>query len=422
VPLTAAYADFPDAATILGAAKVTGRTRNGYTIGMLDAVTAREHATVLINGNRAAQEVEPLTNYFVGRLKKDLNRGNLVFGGMATSVIRSTEDSLLKSRLNSHSEAFGFDWSARWKNRTYSWVGNLALTNNSGEPAAIRRLQNSSARRFQRPDRQAGSNGFLSDRYDPDATRLRGMGGYSRIAKDAGKWLFESAVNWRTPGFEANDLAFNTKADYIWMNTNLALSLARPTKWYRNYFVVLGSQREYNFDGDRTDTEFHAGVFGTLLNYWNLNFFGIRGTDVFDDRLLRGGPVVQRPGNWFFNANLGSDSRKRVSLSLNPNMRRGDKGNVSFGTSVGVEVRAASNITLSFSPSFSRGTSVVQYVTAVPDPTASAFYGRRRHPEERDVLSDAHVRALCPALHLERALHPVQAGCRAPHSDASGVR
>jgi len=372
------YSERPDASTILGAAKVTGRTRSGFTIGVLDAVTDRERATIRrSSGADTLQEVEPLTNYFVGRLKKDFNRGNLVFGGMVTSVYRNMDDPLLKDRLNSHSEAVGFDWNARWKNRSWSWVGNLAFTNNSGEPAAIRRLQNSSARYFQRPDRQAGGNGFLSDRYDPDATRLRGLGGYSRFAKDAGKFNFETAVNWRTPGFESNDLAFNTKADYFWMNTNVALSLSRPTTWYRNYFLVLGSQREYNWDGDRTDTQFHAGAFGSLLNYWNLSFFGIRRTDVEDDRLLRGGPVVIRPGNWFFNANIGTDSRKRVSVSVNPNFSRSDRGNTGFNASVGVEVRAASNVQLSFFPFFNRSSAVMQYVTAIADPTATAFFGTR---------------------------------------------
>jgi hypothetical protein len=372
------YADRPDASTILGAAKITGRTRNGFTLGVLNALTAREHATIRRSvGLDTVQEVEPLTNYFVGRLKKDFQRGNLVFGGMATSVVRDLDDPLLKSRLNSHSEAVGFDWNARWKNRSWSWVGNLAFTNNSGDPAAIRRLQNSSARFFQRPDRQSGGNGFLSDRYDPDATRLRGLGGYTRLGKDAGKWLFETATNWRTPGFEANDLAFNTRSDYVWMNGNLALSLSRPSTWYRNYFVVVGSQRQYNFDGDRTDTQFHSGVFGQLLNYWSLNLFAIRRTDTYDDGLLRGGPVVIRPGNWFFNANIGTDSRKRVSLSLNPNLSRGDMGNTSVNLSVGVEVRAASNVQLSFFPFFNRGTGVMQYVTGVPDPTSTAFYGSR---------------------------------------------
>ncbi len=377
LPAGTTYSDIPDATTILGAGKITGRTRSGFTLGMLDAVTAREHAPALVNGVRQSEEVEPFTNYFVGRLKKEFNRGNLVFGAMGTSVYRSTDNPLLISRLNTHSEALGLDWSARWKNQTYSFVGNLAFSNNVGDAAAIRRLQNSSARYFQRPDRQAGGNGFLSDRYDPDATAFRGLGGYSRLAKDAGKLLFEVATNWRTPGFEANDLAFNTRSDYAWFNGNLALSFARPTKWYRNYFVVLGNQREYNFDGDRTDTQFHAGAFGQLLNYWGVNFFGIRRTDVEDDRLLRGGPVVIRPGNWFFNTNINSDSRKRISLQLGANLSRGDLGNVSWGLNLGVDLRPASNLTMSFSPSFNRSRGAVQYVTAKPDPTDVAFYGTR---------------------------------------------
>jgi uncharacterized protein DUF5916 len=377
LPQGSSYSDRPDASTILGAAKITGRTRNGFTIGVLDAVTARENATVMVGPNEVSQEVEPLTNYFVGRLKKDFNRGNLIFGGMMTSVIRSTDEPLLRSRLNSHSEAVGFDWNARWKNRSWSWVGNMAFTNNSGDPAAIERLQLSSARYFQRPDRQAGSNGFLSDRYDPAATRLRGLGGYSRLAKDAGKWLFESAVNWRTPGFEANDLAFNTRADYFWMNGNLALSLSRPTTWYRNYFVTLGTQREYNFDGDRTDTQFHTGIFGQLLNYWQLNLFAIRRTDTYDDRATRGGPVVGRPGNMFYSLFAATDSRKRVNFNVQANTSRTDEGYKSYGVFTGVNLRAASNISLSFQPSYNFSRGARQYVNTYTDPTATAFYGKR---------------------------------------------
>ena len=377
MPQGTTYSDSPDASTILGAAKVTGRTRNGFTIGVLDAVTAREHATARVGSLDQRHEVEPLTNYFVGRLKKDFNRGNLVFGGMVTSVIRDTDEPLLKSRLNAHSEAAGFDWNARWKNRSWSFAGNLAFTSNSGDAAAINRLQLSSARYFQRPDRQAGSNGFLSDRYDPQATRLRGMGGYSRLAKDAGKWLFETAVNWRTPGFEANDLAFNTRSDYVWMNGNLALSLSRPTRWYRNYFITLGSQREYNFDGDRTDTQFHTGVFGQWLNYWQFNLFAIRRADTYDDRATRGGPVVGRPGNMFYSLFVATDSRKRINFNLNSTLSRTDEGYKSYGIFTGVNFRAASNISLSFQPSYSFSRGARQYVSTFDDPTATAFYGKR---------------------------------------------
>ena len=87
------FADVPEATTILGAAKVTGRTGNGLTIGLLNAVTNREEARVRPeSGSDMNQIVEPLTNYFVGRVKKDMMRGNLVIGGIATSVLRDMDD------------------------------------------------------------------------------------------------------------------------------------------------------------------------------------------------------------------------------------------------------------------------------------------------------------------------------------------
>ena len=41
---TAPYVDQPEAATILGAAKATGRTSKGWSVGVLEAVTAKEWA------------------------------------------------------------------------------------------------------------------------------------------------------------------------------------------------------------------------------------------------------------------------------------------------------------------------------------------------------------------------------------------
>ncbi len=377
LPSGTSYADVPDGTTILGAAKITGRTRGGTTIGILNAMTNSEEAPVIVNGARSEQQVEPFTNYFVGRVKRDLRGGNLVLGAMGTSVYRSMDDPLLIQRLARHSEAVGFDWNARWKNRTYSFMGNLAYATTSGDAAVMRRLQTSSARYFQRPDREAGGNGFLSDRYDPDATNLRGMGGYARVGKDAGNWLWEGAVNWRTPGFESNDLAFNTRADYVWGNFNVARSLNRPTSLYRNYFVVAGTQREYNFDGNRTDWQMHGGAFGQLRNYWQLNAFVIRRTENDDDRLLRGGPVVRSPGFWFVNLFVNTDTRKPVSFNVQPQLTVRDEGAASYSVNTGVTFRPASNINVSVFPSYRKQTSPVQYVTAVADPTNTAFYGNR---------------------------------------------
>lgn len=371
------YVDAPDASTILGAAKITGRTRSGFTVGMLNALTDRERAPIILNGSPASHEVEPLTNYFVGRLKKEFSRGNLEVGTIATSVYRFTSEAMLLDSISRHAEALGFDWNARWKDRRYQFQGNFALTNVEGEPSAIERLQNSSARYFNRPDRQHGGNGLFSDRFNPAATRLRGFGGYSRVAKTSGNWLWETAVNYRSPGFEVNDLAFNTRSDYLWMNGNILRTFRKPTSWYRQLDFLVGGQQQYNFDGDLTDRQVQVWGGTQLRNYWWISGFVFRRPDADDDRLLRGGPVVTRPGMWYTGWNIDTDSRKALSLGFYPYYYRTDEGYRSYALQFNLRVKPASNIDLSLSPYYSRITSARQYVRAVNDSTASAFFGRR---------------------------------------------
>ena len=130
------YADIPESSTILGAAKITGRTDGGFTVGVLDAVTDRMQARVQrADGTRFTQTVEPLSNYFVGRLKRDYKSGNLVIGAIGTSVVRAL-DSAFATRLNKHSEMAGADLVYTWGNHTYSLMSSLIIR--SGErPASV---------------------------------------------------------------------------------------------------------------------------------------------------------------------------------------------------------------------------------------------------------------------------------------------
>ena len=88
------FVDAPDYTTILGAAKITGRTSSGYTVGLLDAVTSPESERFLpsTSATPLKQEVEPLTNYFVGRVQKELNKGNTTIGVALTSTVRRLDD------------------------------------------------------------------------------------------------------------------------------------------------------------------------------------------------------------------------------------------------------------------------------------------------------------------------------------------
>ena len=371
------YADVPEATTILGAAKITGRTSNGLTIGVLNAVTNRETARVRPeSGTDLNQVVEPLTNYFVGRVKKDLMRGNLVLGGIATSVLRDM-DPVFEPRLTRHAELIGTDVRYTFKERNYSLTGNFAITNIEGDPAVISARQRAAARYFQRPDRKPGSDGFFTNQLDANATSMRGGGAYMRLAKDAGNWLWETAVNVRTPGFEANDLAFLTRADYVWYNANIFRSFTKPTAWYRDLALIAGGQEQQNFDGDITDRQLHFFVGMTARNFWNFNTFYLYRPDLLDDRLLRGGPVVEKPGVDVIGMNMNSDSRGRIIFHSFGEYAKNRLGGWGKNIGAGITWRPAPNATLTLGPGWNDSRSMLQYVRRFEDPTNTAFYGAR---------------------------------------------
>jgi hypothetical protein len=221
-------------------------------------------------------------------------------------------------------------------------------------------------------------DGLFDVRLDSARRSLGGYGLYTRIAKDNGKWLWEAAQNWRSPGFEVNDIAFLNRADYRWMVANVARSYTTPVGPYQNVFIVAGAQRQYNFDGDITHQELHGGIFGQLRNFWGLRIFDIYHPPYLDDRQTRGGPMVKVAGYHIGAIGFNTDSRKPTVFGLE--LLYGDRIG-GTGTFIrprpAVAIKPAANMYLSFVPFVEVSDDPQQYVTSVGDPTAARFFGTR---------------------------------------------
>jgi hypothetical protein len=374
------FADVPDNTTILGAAKITGRTKGGFTLGILDALTNRETARYMPAGgaSQQTQEVEPLSNYFVGRIKKDLNQGATTIGGAFTSVLRQMDDTVVSDRLRRRAEAGGIDFNHSWHQRQYSWIGSILTSNVGGTSSVIDQTEQSSAHYFQRPDRRVTSDGIFNAKYDLNATSLQGYGFYTRVGKGGGNWFWETAQNWRSPGFEVNDLSFLGRADYKWMNANVGRQWQTPGRWYRNAVIISGGQQQFNYDGDKTDLQSQLYAGSQFLNYWNLRSFVIHHPTVLDDRLTRGGPVVMRTGYNFTEVELSTDARQRAVFDFAVSSSKGigsDTHTLTLQPSVAL--KPVANVFVSLTPSFSADEDAAQYVTTVTDPTATSFFGKR---------------------------------------------
>ena len=409
------YMDATDATTILGAAKITGRTSKGLTVGLLDAVTNSETATFREPGSTEDRklEIEPLSNYFIGRVRKDYRGGATRVGAIGTMVNRRLDNQDQIERLRRRANAVGFDVIHYWKNRAYSFNIQTALTNIAGDTAAIRRAQISSARYYQRIGRDESSDGLFDTDYDPTRTSLSGYGFYARLAKETGNWLFETTQNWRSPGFENNDMGVLNRADYKWMLANVARQWTTPGKWYRSIWTSAGAQQQFNYEGDRTDIDYHANVSTTLKNYWNLGVFNIYHPSYQDERLTRGGPTVKHYGYNMYSFNFNGDSRKRFVWGFNAGIIRpvdNDEGGRRF-YNPSLTIKPSASTSLSIGPNYDHDFTAQQFVTSFDDSNAPSGFGGVRYVfgrlEQKTFSIDTRLNAtFTPTLTLQLFAQP----------------
>jgi hypothetical protein len=297
---------------------------------------------------------------------------------ITTLVNRFMTDSAEQSRLRGRAELVGLDVLHYWHNRGFSFQGQLAVSDVAGDTAAMRRTQLTSSHYFQRPDRKETSDGLFNIAYDPTRTSLRGYGLYARLAKESGNWLLETAQNWRSPGFEVNDMGTLSRTDYKWMQASALRQWTTPGSWYRDAAAIVGGQQALNYEGDRIDLQSEVWGRATLPNYMSLSGFVINHPPTFDALRTRGGVVVKNSGYNFYSVNVNGDTRNRVSWDLGTSHAQAitDNGWNAEGFA-DLILKPLVNLRLSFGPDYSRNIEPKQYVATVSDPTAPQFGGVR---------------------------------------------
>src|SRR5258705_13680312 len=101
------------------------------------------------------------------------------------------------------------------------------------------------------------------------------------MRKAAANVSWDVPTSYRTPAFNNNDIAFFSRADYWWMSGNIFPIWTKPTKWYRQLFLIAGGQQQHNFDGDLTDRQVQAYAQVQTLSYWNVSTFWIHRSQGF---------------------------------------------------------------------------------------------------------------------------------------------
>ena len=366
------FVDAPQQTTIATAAKLTGKTRTGWSTGILNAVTMPETANFTDpSGAHLHTEVEPLSNYFVGRLRREMRQGNTVVGSMLTAVNRDLHDPALRNLLRSSAYVGGLDLNHSWKNRDWAFDASLAWSQVQGLPSVIAATQQSSARYFQRPDAR-------SFHFDPNRTSLSGYAGQAALIKSGGlHWGGNLAYQFATPGLEVNDLGFQSQADRRALSTDLHYQENKPGRFLRNWLVAGFTNQAWNYDGDITFNNYASFAQGIFNNFAGLFVRADYSAEGFDDRLTRGGPVARQPRSIATDINYFTDRRKVYSASIDWYRSADVEGQVAQSYSLQLAVQPRPGVRFSFEPNLQKAHSLAQYVTTSSDPLATRTYDNR---------------------------------------------
>ncbi|MFC1493222.1 DUF5916 domain-containing protein [candidate division KSB1 bacterium] len=381
-------ADIPDNSSILGAFKLTGKTDNGFSIGILESIASQEKAEVDLGGSRRKETVEPGTNYFVTRMQKDFDKGNTVLGGMFTAVNRNIDNSTLNF-LHRSAYTGGLDLSQYWKDKKYFFTLRTIFSNVRGDEEALLRSQESYPRYFQRSDADHVE-------VDPLRTSLSGHGGDIEIGKSGGKVNYGANFVWRSPGLELNDIGYQMCADYMVARIYGRYNIFEPFSVFRNIHMEGAQWANFNFSGERSGLGGFFMINGQLKNFWHIFINGQREQESISLTNLRGGPSIKQSGDWNIGGNISTDSRKKLSFMFRTFNRWSDNDefkNRMIG--IGATYRPSNAFEFTAIPDFGYNDQRLQYVGT------RSFNGENRY-----ILSTIDHKTVGVTLRLNYSITP----------------
>ena len=372
------FADVPAATNILGAAKLTGRTQRGMSIGALAAITEDADARAFLGDSVPTQSylVEPRAGYGVLRVRQDFNGGASTIGVIGTGLRRDLPSDGAFRFLPSSAVNGGIDWEHQWMNREWAFFGYFSGSHVRGDSVAMLRIQRASNHFFQRPDAR-----MLGE--DSTARSMSGFDWRMTLDKRRGQhWTGSAWAAQVSPGFEVNDVGFSTRQEVLDGGIRVSYREIVPSRVLRSYNVNVSTF--HNWSHDAVAGRFSPGAWGRahvggsvsvqgnleFLNFWRVETNVSYRPELVERSGTRGGPLMLNPRSIEGRLSLTTDRRKALNLRPGINLETGAMGVGSEATvSLGIGWRPSARIELDVEPRYQRSTIGAQYVatsTALP--------------------------------------------------------
>lgn len=275
----------PSNVNLINALKVSGRTKNGLGIGILNAVTETTTAKIRDNDTQLIRSeiVEPLTNYNVLVLDKRFRKNSSV-SFVNTNVTRNGnfKDANVTALV----------WDLNTKKNTYNLSGDLKYS------------------------------------YLNDITAKKGFNSSLNIGETSGRYRYSLGANIVTKDFDNNDLGINFQTNYYSLNGNANYRILNSTKYLNSLNINFNAFSQF-----QKETNLAQGNnYNINLNIKNKknHFFGLRiGSspfktyDYYEPRSANKYVIIpSRIGSAFF---FSSNYNYKFAFDLNTSYSKSDE-------------------------------------------------------------------------------------------------
>lgn len=372
-PASGDYIDYPNASTILAAAKLTGRLPSKTSIGFIGAVTDNEDAQVanVGLGDPRTIPVSPQAYHFVGRMLQEFGPLASTAGFLVNYVHRDfDEGSRLADLYSRNALGVAGNTLLRFDGGKYEFRASGGGSFLNGEQKAVERWQRSSSHYAQRPDRDYSP-------LDPTQTAMLGWSVQMNFDKVSGRhWLWGGNTKIDSVDFEVNDFAQLNGADGWMTNANVRWRETQPGKIFRSYYVQLDAMTDTTLRQVMQSGRVRATTNVTWRNYWTSSINFSRDLETTSVSLTRGGPLMGRGPGWSTNLNFGNRASNRTRISASAFHQVNDDGLTVNRVTGMFSVRPGPRYQFSVTPFYDRITEPQQYISTLSGGRPETYHNR----------------------------------------------
>ncbi len=329
--------DNPSSVNLINALKVSGRTKNGLGIGILNAVTEKTYATIQNNStqNTRREIVEPLANYNVLVLDQRFRKNSSV-SFVNTNVTRNGDfrDGNVSALV----------WDLNTKKNTYNLSGDFKYSTVN------------------------------------DIEDKKGISTSLNFAETSGKYRYGFGTDLVTKNFDNNDLGINFETNYYSLYGNASYRILNPTKHFNSFNTNINMFAKFQKETGKLQGNFKGNNINMFVNATNKknNTFGLGINanpfeiyDYYEPRTEN--RFVILPKKYSFFGFYSSNYNKKFAFDINPFMAIANEHKRKFyKIEIDPRYRFNDKFALNFNFNFSKGYNNKGFVDSIDDDLNSA--------------------------------------------------